>query len=276
MLFADTELAARIERAECDMLAACAIALAERRPGLEVVHRPIAGGVATLGAPGSPLNKLAGLGFGGPIDPGELAELEVIYAQRDTPLQVELSSLGAPGIGRFLTERGYRLEGFEDVLGRPLPGTELPPVPADVEVARSPDEEFEAWLDVVVGGFIAPDAQGVPSHESFSRTVLEEAIGDMTAAEGFARYLARLEGEPAGGASMRIGGGVALLCGAATLPDKRRRGVQTALLTSRLTEAASAGCTVAAVTTQPGSKSQQNVQRQGFHPLYTRAILVRF
>jgi hypothetical protein len=29
------------------------------------------------------------------------------------------------------------------------------------------------------------------------------------------------------------------------------------------------------VTTQPGSKSQENVQRLGFELLYTRAILVK-
>ena len=32
---------------------------------------------------------------------------------------------------------------------------------------------------------------------------------------------------------------------------------------------------VAVVTTAPGSKSQQNVQRQGFQLLYTRAVLVK-
>jgi hypothetical protein len=51
--------------------------------------------------------------------------------------------------------------------------------------------------------------------------------------------------------------------------------VQTALLAKRLADAARAGCDVAVVTTQPGSKSQQNVQRRGFHLLYTRAILVK-
>lgn len=35
------------------------------------------------------------------------------------------------------------------------------------------------------------------------------------------------------------------------------------------------GCDVAVVTTVPGSKSQQNAQRQGFDLLYTRAILVK-
>ena len=31
----------------------------------------------------------------------------------------------------------------------------------------------------------------------------------------------------------------------------------------------------AVITTQPGSKSQQNAQRQGFDLLYTRAVLVK-
>ena len=34
------------------------------------------------------------------------------------------------------------------------------------------------------------------------------------------------------------------------------------------------GCDLAVVTTQPGSKSQENVQRRGFELLYTRAVLV--
>ncbi|HEY3004161.1 MAG TPA: GNAT family N-acetyltransferase [Kribbellaceae bacterium] len=69
--------------------------------------------------------------------------------------------------------------------------------------------------------------------------------------------------------------GVAQLTGAATAPAHRRRGIQTALLAARLADATAAGCDVAVVTTQPGSKSQQNVQRRGFDLLYTRAILLK-
>ncbi|HRI11203.1 MAG TPA: hypothetical protein PKW35_25470, partial [Nannocystaceae bacterium] len=58
------------------------------------------------------------------------------------------------------------------------------------------------------------------------------------------------------------------------LPAHRRRGVQSALLTHRLAAAAAAGCELAVVTTQPGSKSQENVQRLGFALLYARAIFV--
>jgi GNAT superfamily N-acetyltransferase len=69
--------------------------------------------------------------------------------------------------------------------------------------------------------------------------------------------------------------GVAQLTGAATAPAHRGRGVQTALLSARLADAASAGCDIAVVTAQPASKSQRNVQRRGFDLLYTRAVLVK-
>ncbi len=104
---------------------------------------------------------------------------------------------------------------------------------------------------------------------------MDRTVGEMATASGFARYLAYRDGAVAGGASLRVCDGVAQLCGAATMPAHRRRGVQTALLAARLADAARQGCDIAVVTTQPGSKSQQNVQRQGFEPLYTRAILVR-
>ena len=89
------------------------------------------------------------------------------------------------------------------------------------------------------------------------------------------RYLACRDGAVAGAASLVRMDGVALLCGAATLPPHRRRGVQTALLARRLELAAQAGCDLAVVTTQPGSRSQENAQKQGFSLLYTRAVLVR-
>jgi GNAT superfamily N-acetyltransferase len=89
------------------------------------------------------------------------------------------------------------------------------------------------------------------------------------------RYAALRGGIIAGGASFRPAEGIAQFTGAATAPAHRRRGIQTALLSARLADAAAAGCDIAVVTTQPGSRSQQNVQRQGFDLLYTRAVLVK-
>lgn len=274
-LFAGTALAARIERAECSLLEDGVASRLRRRGAPGSFVRPIAGGVAAYSAPDQPLNKIAGLGFAGGLDGALLDELEHLYGRVGAPLRFELSTLAEPSIAALLTHRGYVLAGFENVLARSLAAGGTRPIAPGIEVARSAADDFDTWLDVVVTGFAHPDTQGVPSDESYPRAMMEELIGDMACAEGFERYLARRAGEPVGGASMRLCEGVAQLCGAATVPEHRRRGVQSALLTTRLEAARRAGCDVAVVTTQPGSKSQENVQRQGFELLYARAVLVR-
>jgi GNAT superfamily N-acetyltransferase len=269
--FCSVELAERIERAETQMIITATEA-ARRRLGATAFVMPIAGGAACYAEDGSPLNKIVGLGFGGVPSGDALDEIERAFAERGAPTHIELSNLADPAIGADLTGRGYQLVSFENVLGRALDGEKGTVAPSGVEVRLSDDRE--AWLDVVVDGFAHPDVEGVPSHENFPRAIIENAIGDIEQA-GATPYLAFRDGVVAGGASMRMSDGVAQLTGAATAPTHRRHGVQTALLSTRLADAARAGCDIAVVTTQPGSKSQQNVQRRGFHLLYTRAVLVK-
>ena len=204
----------------------------------------------------------------------DLEEIEQAFAGCGAPVQVELAHLADPTIGALLTERGYRLVSYENVLGRVIDSEPDRVIAPGVEVRPSGDDEFQPWLDVVADGVAHPDAEGVPSHEEFPREVVERAERDLVAA-GVARYVALRDGVVVGGAGVRIAEGVAQLTGAATAPAYRRRGVHSALLSARLADVAAAGCDVAVVTTQPGSKSQQNVQRQGFDLLYTRAVLVK-
>jgi GNAT superfamily N-acetyltransferase len=224
--------------------------------------------------PGSPFNQVAGLGFAGVPSPAELEEIERAFAACDAPVQVELPHLADPAVGDLLTGRGYRLESFENVLGRALVGVPERVTPAGVEVRRSGDDEFDAWLDLAAEAVAHPDTQGVPWHEEFPRDVYIRAARDGAAA-GVVRYAALHDGVLAGGAGLRIADGVAQFAGAATAPAHRRRGIQAALLSARLVDATAAGCDVAVIVTQPGSTSQQNAQRRGFDLLYTRAVLVR-
>jgi GNAT superfamily N-acetyltransferase len=269
-LFGSTALAERIERVETHLITTATEAARLRADSVFMI--PIAGGAACYAEDGSPLNKIVGLGFGGMPGGDALDAIELAFATRGVATHVELSNLADPAIGAALTSRGYQLVSFENVLGRSLHGGLQRVTPPGVEVRLSDDRA--AWLDVVVEGFAHPDGEGVPSHENFPREVLEKSIGDIEQA-GATPYLAFRDGVVAGGASMRISEGVAQLTGAATAPAHRRRGVQTALLSTRLADAMDAGCDIAVVTTLPGSKSQQNVQRRGFHLLYTRAILVK-
>jgi GNAT superfamily N-acetyltransferase len=273
-LFCGTELAERIERAEAAMIGAGAEAALRRSTDHTQFVTPIAGGLACFAGDGSPLNKVVGLGFGGVPDDAALDDIETAFSARGAATQIELTHLADPEIGTALVDRGYSLVGFENVLGRALDGEAERVTPPGLTIRESDDAEFDAWLDVVVDGFAHPDTQGVASHEDFPREAIESATRAMAAA-GATRYVALREGEIAGSASVRMTDGVALFTGAATAPPHRRRGVQTALLSTRLADAAAAGCTIAVVTTAPGSKSQQNVQGSGFHLLYTRAVLVK-
>ena len=273
-LFCDTALAERIERAEAELVAKASEAARRRRADTAGFVITIAGGVATFVEADSPFNKVAGLGFGGMPNAADLNKVEQAFTACGAPVQVELARLADPTVGALLTERGYRLTSFENVLGLALRAERNRANPTGIEVRPSGDDEFEPWLDVVVGAVAYADTQGVPSHEEFPREVVVGAMRDMAAA-GVKRYVALRDGAIAGGGTFRVTGGVAQLTGAATAPEHRRQGIQTALLSARLAEAAAAGCDLAVITTQPGSKSQQNAQRQGFDLLYTRAILVK-
>ena len=279
-MFANASLARRIERAEVGLVLEGARAASRRVPAAQMIIEEFNGGAVVFVEPDAPFNKGVGFGFGGVPSPPTLDRVERAFAARHAPLQFEVSTLGDPEVARSLTGRGYGLVGFENVLGIAITPTLVDRLERSdasrIDVRPASPDESSAWMETVTTGFLHPDVyDGPPSHETVNREVLERVFGDTLAAPGFERFLARRSGEVAGGASFRIQDGVAQLSGAATVPAHRRQGVQSALLRYRLLEGARRGCDVAVVTTSPGSKSQENVQKAGFALLYTRAVLVR-
>ena len=182
-LFCDTALARRIELAEAQLIARASEA-AGRRAGTAGFVFPIAGGMASFAEDCSPFNKVAGLGFAGVPDAFSLDQIERAFAASGAPVQVELSYLADPAIGALLTGRGYRLESFENVLGRALTGESARVMPPGLEVGPSGEEEFTTWVGVVAEGVAHPDAQGVPWHEEFAREAVIAAERDMAEAGG--------------------------------------------------------------------------------------------
>jgi GNAT superfamily N-acetyltransferase len=277
MLTATTTLAARLERAEADT--ATAFARAAKLPALLVA--PVGGGTAVYGGAGRPFNKIAGLGFT-PIDEAAIAELEHMYDARGGEMRVELASLADGAVAAMLTRRGFTLTGYENVLGLRLTPETIATLARECDAAVAsgilvaPTDDVSAWIRAVADGFASPDVfDGPPPTESFGRESLERIFAEFSAAPGCRLFLARRDGEIAGGGALRLVDGLAQLAGASTRPPHRRRGVQSALLRARLVAAAGAGCDLAVVTTEPASKSQENVQRAGFALLYVRAIFVR-
>jgi GNAT superfamily N-acetyltransferase len=274
-LTAGTALAGRIDRTEYALMRAAA-ERARDTGQADVRILPVGGVAAILIEPGSPFNKLIGLGLGDPVEEEALEAAERAHAERGVPLQVELATLADPSVGSSLTARGYLLTGFENVLGRPLSGGPVTDTGSGITVDLVPAVGVRGWIDTVATAFVHEDSyDGPPAHQSFAGSVLERAYQLCAGVPEFRCYMAYRNSEPAGGASLYVAGGIAMCAGAATLPVHRRKGVQAALLTSRLRAAQEMGCDFAVVTTMPGSKSQANVQRAGFQLLYTRAILVR-
>jgi hypothetical protein len=181
-LFCDTGLARRIERAEAELMTVASAAAAERTSAAQRFPMQIGGGMATYAAPGSPFNKVVGLGFGGVPSAADLEDVERAFADCNAAVQIELPHLAEPAIGALLTARGYRLTSFENVLGCRVVAEAGPVAPGGLEVRASGEDELERWLDVVIDGVTHPDLEGLPSHEAFSRLDVERAERAFVAA----------------------------------------------------------------------------------------------
>jgi predicted GNAT family acetyltransferase len=274
-VFADASLAALIDRAEARLCSDIADFVRASRPEAGAAVTPISGGLAVYVSPSSPVNKVIGLALDTPLDVEALEKIEGEWRAKGEPVRVEMAVLADPSVGGILTDRGYRLHGFEHVLGRSLDRDlqEAPAAEISIDLAR--DDELQTWMDVAVEAFMHLDGTGSVPDDSLSREQMADVLAEVMGAPGFIRYLARVDGEVVGEAAMRIDGSLAQLAGAGTIPKARGRGVQKALLYRRLADARRAGCTLAVVTTAPGTRSQENVMRRGFELLYTRAILIR-
>jgi GNAT superfamily N-acetyltransferase len=274
-LFADAALAARIDRAEMRLSMSVAETVARRDPSARVLVSPIGGGHAVFAGQGGPANKAIGVGFGASLDEAALETIEQQWRERGEPMRFELSTLADASLAPLLTARGYRITGFENVSGRGIDAADTAPsLPAGVTIDDVPADHYREWLDVTLDAFGAPDGSA-PNEEQYPRELLEGVMADFVATPGFTRYLLRVDGVPAGEATMRLDDRIAQLCGAATLPAFRRRGIQSLLFRWRIALARDAGCDLAVVTTQPGSRSQSNAIRQGFSLLYTRVVLIK-
>jgi hypothetical protein len=277
-MFADAMLGARIDRAEARLCSRLAMSVPAPAGGAGPFILPVSGGLAVFATPGSPMNKVIGLGFDGPLDPDALLAVEERWATRNEPVRIELSILSDPAFASALSTRGYGLHGFENVLAARIADEAREPAAAGITVDIAGEDGVEQWLSLAVDAFASMDGTGSTADPVMPREELERVVREAMGAAsvpGLSRYIAYVDGEPAGEAALHVEDGLALLAGSGTVPRFRGRGVQKALVARRLADAAAADCDLAVVVTSPGTRSQANVMRRGFELLYTRAILVR-
>ncbi len=264
--FCDVELARRLELAHARRGVEYARAQAVLHPDWPVAVEPVAGGFAIYAGPGSPVNRASNLGMRGPVSAAGWAEIVEFYRQRGAPLRLNLCPLADPSLLELLRHHICHLEGFLNVLACTLPDDAVPlPHPSGVEVTRAGRAEADLWIRTT--------AQGFDGTETPPQTSLDILAPNFHAANAVP-FLARVDGQPAGGGSLLLHEGVAELGGDSTRPAFRGRGVQTALLQTRLAAARELGCDLAMLLADPGSASQHNAERAGLHVMYTQVLIL--
>lgn len=278
VLHATLALAQRVERTEIDF---CAVGAGVGLPG-GAASIEVGGGRGVCGQPGSPMNKILGLGLGATVTDEDLDAIELFYDERECPIQIELCPLVSVDLVAKLQTRGYVLKGFENELACALPPAgRLKAAPTSAGVGNglpveilTGDRADEAFLRVTAEGFAVADSGSATGAlapdlvDSLTRIMRQFIHPDIV------RYLVRIDGEPAGAAASIVTNGVLGIFGTATRPAYRRRGVQSAIVNKAL-EGAAGHADLAIATVEPGSISQRTFERFGFQVLYTRAILLR-
>lgn len=260
--FVDLALARRLEMAET-LTPAHVKELQRFAP--DATAETIAGGSAIFGGGAYPANHIVGMGLYGPVTVADVDRVEEFYRSRGVPCEIVVSPLTDRSLLEVLAPRGYRITEFNSVLILRLARHDLIGPADGITIERVNEVTEQIWDRVIAKGF----AEFGPLPENLFAAFA--SVPDTLC------FLARVEGQPAGGAVGAImqEAGIAALFGTATLQGFRRRGVQTALINRRLWEAAKAGCEYAVVSTLPGSGSQRNMERRGFRVAYTKLVLVR-
>jgi len=259
------QLARRIELAEAEAAVCCAEAL-KSQDSAKAEIREVAGGFAVYCGANSPVTQAVGLGLNGPVTQDEFDRLEEFYFSRQEPVRVETCPIADRSLFGFYGERGYRVTEFSNVMARPVEAHEPWQSTRGVEISQAGRDELKLWTLTVSQCF----AENYPVTEELLNVMHIFAVSKNTEC-----YLARMEGRVVGGATLSLRGKTAGFFGAGTLLEYRNRGVQTALLHTRLNRAAEAGCDLAVSLAMPGSHSQRNITRMGFQTLYTRVKFER-
>ncbi|TGE18967.1 GNAT family N-acetyltransferase [Hymenobacter elongatus] len=265
MLFADQNLARRLERTEAQANANFVEARCRLSPESNATWIPVAGAYALFDGVESPLTQTFGLGLFEPVGAAELTQIETFFAERHAPVYHEVSPLADAALLALLPARGYRPLEYTTVLYRPLsPNDSLaaPPHNPELRTRRIGADEVSDWARTAAAGW-STEGAGL---DDFMR-----AYGTISASStGAAPFLAELHGQAVAAGGLFMHDDVALLMGASTVPAGRRQGAQSALLAARLRYAARQGCTLAMMGALPGSQSQRNAEKNGFRIAYTR------
>ena len=231
MIFADLDLARRLERPEAVAGARYVEALGRLSPDVGARWIEVAGAYAMFAGPASPVTQTFGLGLFAEPTAADLDQLETFFQERGAPVCHEVSPLAGLLVADLLSQRGYRPVEFTSVMYKPLmpaDGSPGPPNPS-LRTRLMVEGEQELWSQI--------SARGWAEHPEWTEFLLSSGRV-MASTDGLLGFFALIDGEPVASGVLRCHEGVALFGGACTVPEARKQGAQRALLEARMNMAA--------------------------------------
>jgi len=176
----------------------------------------------------------------------------------------------APGdltaeMGRALAERGFAVTEFDTVLYGTPPAPVVPQAGCEIIDVSSPGL-MEEFLDALLTGWGIP-----PEHHEGAKANMRGWLD----VPDWRLYLARIDGRAAAAAKLFFHSRVGYFADAATRPEFRGKGLQTALLRHRAAVAAQVGAELIYSQAAFGSASHRNMERIGLRVLCTRGVWTR-
>lgn len=261
------ELARRIERTRARRTLEYARAMARLHPDWPVATWELGGGLLAFVHPSSPVNGCRGLGLDRPVSTRDLSQVEDFFERRGSPARIDVCPLLDASLPGRLLDHGYERHDALAVLYlhlRQLP--QLPPRPEGVVVGPARDSQADLWISTTASGF--------DSCEEPDQSTLMMLAGNYYASNS-TPYLACFQDSAAGGGAMFTGVDAAELGGDSTKPAFRNRGVHSALIAARLSDAFRLGIDLLIYCSEPGSASQSHAERFGFRLAYLSERFVK-
>jgi GNAT superfamily N-acetyltransferase len=263
IIFADKNLAQRIERVDGLGNAAFVEARAKLFPESNARWREIGGAFAMFDGVGSPLTQVFALGLFQDVNADVMEEIENFFCNHNAPVFIEACPLADMSLLNLLHERGYKPIELSNVLVKLIDEeTATSKLQTEVKARLIGEDEKDAWANALAKGWSEGNKEVAGMFLDISKISLET--------EGTYCFAATLNDEIIAGGMMNVREDIAGLAGVSTVPEHRRKGAQNALFNFRINFAREHNCDIATVVTLPGSYSQRNAERNGFRVAYTR------
>jgi hypothetical protein len=254
----------KVQDASIAMLRAATAAMAVRRPEVGACSTDLAGACVAYSGSDVPLTCAIGVGTSSPVDGKDIAVIETFYDSLNSPVRIAISGRTHVGVNSLLGSRGYKAGALMENWWMPLTGIAAQPIPDNIEVTPATMDDAELWVRTVAAGFQETDG---PIDEYKLPPAMIDTFYCFGFADGARPFLARRNGEVAGGGVFHVNGDTAHLRTTSCRFLHRRNGVQSALLNVRLQWALKAGCRFAFSSTAGIGTSARNLQRLGLQPL---------